>query len=122
MWSNLRSVKFLLALSIDRCDGRCDSDAGRRHRQLGLSCIFRASCYSTRLSWANTPVINWVVCLGQKISEKEEGVVVLYLPIVPLQTRSGWSRYQDANPVPTSPLADDIGTTPSGPLDAGQYA
>ena len=26
----------------------------------------------------------------------------------------GWSRYQDANPVPTSPLADDITTAPSG--------
>ena len=29
-------------------------------RQLGLPCTF-----STRLSWAHTPVINWVVCLGQ---------------------------------------------------------
>ena len=29
-----------------------------------LTCAFRASCYSTRLlSWAHTPVINWVVCL-----------------------------------------------------------
>ena len=28
----------------------------------------------------------------------------------------GWSRYQDANPVPTSPLADDIPTAPSGPV------
>ena len=26
----------------------------------------------------------------------------------------GWSRYRDANPVPTSPLADDITTAPSG--------
>ena len=30
-------------------------------------CTFRASCYSTRLLWAHTPVINWVVCLGQKV-------------------------------------------------------
>ena len=28
----------------------------------------------------------------------------------------GWSRYLDANPVPTSPLADDITTAPSGPV------
>ena len=29
----------------------------------------------------------------------------------------GWSRYRDANPVPTSPLADDdIATVPSGPV------
>ena len=30
-----------------------------------LTCTFRASCYSTRLSWAHTPVINWAVCLEQ---------------------------------------------------------
>ena len=34
--------------------------------QLGLTCTFRASCYSTFLSWAHTPVINWDVCPGQK--------------------------------------------------------
>ena len=28
----------------------------------------------------------------------------------------GWSRYRDANPVPTSPLADEITTAPSGPV------
>ena len=33
-----------------------------------LTCTFRASCYSTRLSWAHTPDINWVVCLGQMVS------------------------------------------------------
>ena len=33
-----------------------------------LTCTFRASCYSARLSWAHTPVINWVVCLGQMVS------------------------------------------------------
>ena len=32
------------------------------------SLYVRASCYSTRLSWAHTPVINWAVCLGQKVS------------------------------------------------------
>ena len=32
-----------------------------------LMWTFRTSCYSTRLSWAHTPVINWVVCLGQKV-------------------------------------------------------
>ena len=33
-----------------------------------LTCTFRVSCYSTRLSWAHTPVINWAVCLGQKVT------------------------------------------------------
>ena len=28
----------------------------------------------------------------------------------------GWSRYQDVNPVPTSPLADDLTTAPLGPV------
>ena len=26
-----------------------------------LTCTFRTSCYSTRLSWAHTPVIRWLV-------------------------------------------------------------
>ena len=26
-----------------------------------LMCTFRASCYSTHLSWGHTPVINWSV-------------------------------------------------------------
>ena len=33
-----------------------------------LTCTFRASCYRTRLSWGHTPVISWVVCLGQMLS------------------------------------------------------
>ena len=28
----------------------------------------------------------------------------------------GWSLYRDGNPVPTSPLADDIATAPSRPI------
>ena len=28
----------------------------------------------------------------------------------------GWSRYRDANPLPTRPLADDITTAQSGPV------
>ena len=28
----------------------------------------------------------------------------------------GWSWYRDVNPVPTSPLADDIATVPSRPV------
>ena len=71
-----------------------------------LMCTFRASCYSTHLSWAHTPVINWVVCLGQKVSsnpvsEREDGVVALYLPIGPLKTL---------------PLANDAETALSGPV------
>ena len=37
--------------------------------------------------------------------------MVLHLPIGP------WNRYRDSNPVPASPLADDIATTPSGPVE-----
>ena len=42
--------------------------------------------------------------------------MAIHLPIGPLKTTLGWSRYQDTNPVPTSPLADDITTAPSGPV------
>ena len=28
----------------------------------------------------------------------------------------GWSRYRDANPVPISPLGNDIATAPTGPV------
>ena len=45
-----------------------------------------------------------------KVSEKEEGVVALHLLIGPLKHALDLSRYQDANPVPTSPFADDIAT------------
>ena len=27
-----------------------------------------------------------------------------------------WSRYRNANPVPTSPFSDDLSTAPSGPV------
>ena len=43
----------------------------------------------------------------------EEGVVAIHLPI---GSSLGWSRYRDANPVSTSPLADNITTAPSGPV------
>ena len=36
--------------------------------------------------------------------------MAIHLPIGPLKTRSG------LEPVPTSPLADDITTAPSGPV------
>ena len=49
------------------------------------------------------------------VSEGEEGVVVLHIPIGPLKTSSGWSRYRDTNPVSTIPLVDVITTAPSGP-------
>ena len=38
------------------------------------------------------------------------------MAIGPVKTRSGLSRYRDANAAPTSPLADDIATAPSGPV------
>ena len=34
----------------------------------------------------------------------------LHLHIGPLKPTFGWSRYQDVNPVPTSPLDDDLAT------------
>ena len=37
--------------------------------------------------------------------------MALHLPTGPLKTR-----YRDANPVPSSPLADDLATAPSGPV------
>ena len=43
-----------------------------------LMCTFRACCYSTRLSWAHTQVINCVVTLLE-FSEREEGVVAIHL-------------------------------------------
>ena len=42
--------------------------------------------------------------------------MALHLPSAPLKTALCWSRYRDANPVPTSSLADDIATAPSGPV------
>ena len=42
--------------------------------------------------------------------------MAIHLPIGSLKTTLGWSRYRDANPVPTSPLSDDITTAPSGRL------
>ena len=40
--------------------------------------------------------------------------MTLHLPIGHLKTALGWSRYRDANPVPTIPLADDITNAPLG--------
>ena len=42
-----------------------------------------------------------------EVSEREEGVMALHLPIEPLKPALGLSRYRDANPGPSSPLADD---------------
>ena len=36
--------------------------------EIYITCSFKTSCCSTLLSWAHTPVINWAVCLGQKVS------------------------------------------------------
>ena len=41
--------------------------------------------------------------------------MALHLPIGPLKLALGWSWYRDANPIPTSPLADDLATAPLGP-------
>ena len=43
--------------------------------------------------------------------------MAIHLPIGSLKPALGWSRYRDVNPVPTSLLADDNGSTvPSGPV------
>ena len=42
--------------------------------------------------------------------------MALHLPIGPLKPAVGWSRYQDANPVSTSPLANDLATVPLEPV------
>ena len=42
--------------------------------------------------------------------------MALHLSIGPLKPALGGSWYRDANPVPTSPLADDLATEPSGPI------
>ena len=45
-----------------------------------------------------------------EITEMEEGVLALGLPIGLF--KKSHSRYRDANPVPTSPLADNTATAP----------
>ena len=47
---------------------------------------------------------------------KEEGVMALHLPNEHLKPRSGLENIRDANSVPTSPLADNLATAPSGPV------
>ena len=44
--------------------------------------------------------------------------MAIHLPIGPLKTRSGLEQYRDTNSVPTSPVADDITTAPSGSVTA----
>ena len=50
------------------------------------------------------------------VSEREEGVVAIHLPIGSLKPRSSLEPVPRCEPVPTSPLADDITTAPSGPV------
>ena len=54
-----------------------------------------------------------VVVTLLEVSDREEGVVALYVPIGPLKTLL-WSRYQDANPEPTSTFSDYLATVPLG--------
>ena len=44
----------------------------------------------SQLLWHAYHVINWDVCLEQKVSEREEGVMGLHLSIGPFKTRSGF--------------------------------
>ena len=61
-------------------------------------------------------MVRFVGLLG--VNEREGGVVALHLPTVFFVYKQAlcWSRYRDANPVPTSPLADDLATEQSGPV------
>ena len=47
--------------------------------------------------------------------------MALHLPFWSLKTRFGLEPGRDANPVPTTPLADDLGTAPSGPDKCMEY-
>ena len=43
-----------------------------------------------------------------EVSEREEGVVAIHLPIGSLKNPAlGWSRYRDANPVPQSEVLNN---------------
>ena len=58
-------------------------------------------------------VMSWVVCLGHS------RLVITMLEVSALglkKTALGMSRYRDVNPVPTSPLANDLATVPLGPV------
>ena len=48
------------------------------------------------------------------VSDRQEGVVAILLLNGLLKTCSGLEPLQDANPVPTSLLADDLATAPLG--------
>ena len=67
-----------------------------------LKCTLKTSSYRKRLSWAHTPVMSWAVCLGQMVSscvsDKEEGVVAIHLPIGPLIPRYGLERVSRYEP------------------------
>ena len=80
-----------------------------------LMCTFRTSCYNKRLSCAHTAGINWTVCLGLKVSklvvthlevsEKEEGVVALQLPVGPLKPSSGLEPVLRCEPSTYQPIS-----------------
>ena len=59
--------QFLLLVPLDGFH-QVIPNLGEGNVDEDLTCAFRASCYSTRLSWADTPVNSWAVCLGQKVS------------------------------------------------------
>ena len=48
-----------------------------------------------------------------EVSDTEEGLVALH-PLGLQNPDVGWSRYRHANPVLTTPLADDLATETSG--------
>ena len=59
----------------------------------------------------HTPLLSGL-CLLLEVSEKEEGVVAIHIPIGPSKNPAlDWSWYWDANSLPTSPLADALATT-----------
>ena len=61
VWSATQAGVLSRSSTCEISDDSLDSSSSS---SLVLTCTFRASCCSTRPSWAHTPVINWVVCLG----------------------------------------------------------
>ena len=81
--------------------------------------IYHGLCYTSRGALASCTETSAIcaIHLGQQVSSywvldvrlREVGVVALHLPTGSLKKPAlDWSRYRDANPVPTSLLADAL--------------
>ena len=57
--------------------------------------------------------VKWVFLV---VNDREEGVMALHRPILPLKTRSAFELGPRFDPAPTSPLTFDFATAPSRPF------